>query len=124
MASIPVHFLILNSSCETQFRNAGPGRMTSGGHQFCDGSQHPVDAGFEPTETKRRRNGAETAARPCGNYNWQRPLHLFHLSFFFHLSSFILHRIFLRQRHHGLNGASLLSKSSLHIIFYPAAGRH
>ena len=36
------------------------GRTTSGGRRLCDGSQHPVDAGFEPTEAKRRRSGAET----------------------------------------------------------------
>ena len=115
MTSMPVHIFaqMRNTVSQCRFRSHDV-RWTS----VLRRSQHPLDAGFEQTEAKRRRNGAETATRPCVNCNWQRPLHLFHLS------SFTLHRIFLRQRHHGLNGASLLSKSSLHIIFYPAAGRH
>ena len=36
------------------------GRTSSGRRRICDGSQHPVDACFEPTEAKRRRSGAET----------------------------------------------------------------
>lgn len=68
-------------SRETQFRNAGQGRLAIAGlkgccvpvttrrtlpdslpnvhwHAFSNGSQHPVDAGFEPTEAERRRSGS------------------------------------------------------------------
>lgn len=97
MTSMPVRIFAQMRNAVSQCRS--PCRMTSGGRKFCDGSQH--HAGFEPTEAKTKRNGDSDAI--AGIVRGAAP----YISYIYFISysspplfSFILHYIFLRQRHH------------------------